>query len=202
MWAHAFCLNSAACWCTAIVDMDHYTLLLRNDKARFYRIMTWITLVANAAMFLMGPFLFTGTLSRVSSIVCGGIVAGAVMIHFMQTRANRAVRIPLLPFFGLLSIQWCVLGYYWVAVLPLVFAFLASVADRKFEVIVNTNGVVYPSFPERRLRWEEISNMLVRDGLLTIDLHNNHFYQQLLDEEHNPVNEQEFNDFCRRFLRA
>ncbi len=182
--------------------MDHYTLLLRNEKARFYRLMTWITLVANAAMFLMGPFLFSTPVAKWSSLACGAIVALAVVIHFRQTRYNRAVRLPLLPFFALLSIEWCITGYYWVAVLPLLFAFLSSVADRKFIVTVNNSGVVYPSFPERRMRWEEISNMLIRDGLLTIDLHNNRFFQQLLDEEHNPVNEQEFNEFCRRFLRA
>ena len=60
--------------------------------------------------------------------------------------------------------------------------------------------IAYPSFPKRNITWSELSNIILKDGLLTINFKNNKFIQQFVDETKTAVNEQEFNDFCSQQL--
>ena len=49
-------------------------------------------------------------------------------------------------------------------------------------------------------RWNEFSNILVKDELITLDFKNNRLIQLMLDVAISPVNEIEFNDFCSSCL--
>ena len=83
----------------------------------------------------------------------------------------------------------------------LVLAALFLIAKRSLLIKVSETEVLYPSFPPHHIAWNELSNIVLRDGLLTIDLKNNKLIQQLI-EETNTVNQDEFNEFCRRRLAA
>lgn len=56
------------------------------------------------------------------------------------------------------------------------------------------------AIPERKLRWEQLNNVVLKDGMLTLDFMNNKIIQQILEETNQTVNEKEFNDFCRQQL--
>jgi hypothetical protein len=53
-----------------------------------------------------------------------------------------------------------------------------------------------PSLFGSRHSWSEINNLVLKDGLLTVDFKNNKLFQQLTDENY-PVDENEFNNYCR-----
>jgi len=65
--------------------------------------------------------------------------------------------------------------------------------------LVDRESIVYPSFPKRIILWNELQNIVLKDGILTIDFRNNKLIQQDLDEEVT-VNEKEFNEFCKQQL--
>lgn len=67
-------------------------------------------------------------------------------------------------------------------------------------VSILNEKIIYPSFPKKKIAWSELNNIVLKDGLLTIDFRNNKFIQQPVDETKTAVNEQEFNDFCRQQL--
>jgi hypothetical protein len=67
-------------------------------------------------------------------------------------------------------------------------------------VCIGDEHILYPSFPKRKIKWNEVNNIILKDGLLTIDLNNNKIIQQLVDESVNTINEPEFNKFCNHLV--
>ena len=62
-----------------------------------------------------------------------------------------------------------------------------------------SDQIIYPSFPKRIIHWKELSNVILKDGLLTIDFKNNKIIQQSIMYA-DRVNEKEFNEFCKKQL--
>ena len=56
------------------------------------------------------------------------------------------------------------------------------------------------SVPKKHIEWSQLNNIILKDGLLTIDFKNNKFIQQFIDDTNTALNEQEFNDFCGQQL--
>jgi hypothetical protein len=67
------------------------------------------------------------------------------------------------------------------------------VSRRKLTVLVFEDRIIYPSFPKRTIEWQELNNVILKDGWLTIDLKNNKVFQ---NEIMSPTSEIDFNGFC------
>ena len=67
-------------------------------------------------------------------------------------------------------------------------------------VSISESQVIYPSFPRKKIDWQELSNLMLKDGLLTIDFKNNKIIQQQIADISSTIDEKEFNDFCRQQL--
>jgi hypothetical protein len=74
------------------------------------------------------------------------------------------------------------------------------VAQRELKIKVQKEVIVYPSFPKKIIKWQDLNNLILKDGLLTIDFKNDRIIQQYPELKMNAVNEAEFNDFCRQQL--
>ena len=65
------------------------------------------------------------------------------------------------------------------------------------QLIVLQNGIFGKSY-----NWSEFSNVILKDELLTLDFKNNRLIQLVVDVNFTPVNEIEFNEFCRILLKT
>jgi len=79
----------------------------------------------------------------------------------------------------------------------MMFYFLAIKISR---VYVSDQNISYHFFLKKTIRWNQLNNLILKDGLLSIDFKNNKLIQLTIDESKNVINEQEFNDFCRQQL--
>lgn len=70
------------------------------------------------------------------------------------------------------------------------------------EIGFSTNQVSFNTFPKRVLKWNEISNALIKDGLITIDQKNNKIFQKEIEGYVTIEIEKEFNEFCYRCIHA
>ena len=68
------------------------------------------------------------------------------------------------------------------------------------EIGFSEDEIVFNTFPERRLQWNEVNNVLIKDGLITIDQKNNKLIQKEINEGVSLQVENEFNNFCRSKL--
>lgn len=89
----------------------------------------------------------------------------------------------------------------WMALL---FAFAAIIEKQvKFpqEIGFGKEEIAFNSFPKkRRHHWNDLNNVVLKDGLITLDFKNNDLFQKEIDEEVSSLLESEFNNFCKRML--
>ena len=64
------------------------------------------------------------------------------------------------------------------------------------EIGFNDEGITFNSFPKRFIAWDKISNVVLKDDLLTIDYKSNKLFQKEIDPGTELSVEKEFNSFC------
>jgi hypothetical protein len=80
-------------------------------------------------------------------------------------------------------------------------AFLEYQAKHPLEVGFSGKEVVINSLFRRRFVWTDFNNILLKDGLLTIDFRNNRLFQkETIDDDDPDADEDEFNSYCRERL--
>lgn len=53
---------------------------------------------------------------------------------------------------------------------------------------------------QKEVNWDEVNNVILKDGLLTIDFKNNKLFQHIILNSDEDISEKEFNDFCEEQL--
>jgi hypothetical protein len=90
---------------------------------------------------------------------------------------------------------------YGAGILILLLMFYALIR-KELRVTVNKKQIVYPSIPVKKISWPSVSNLILKEGLLTIDMKNNRIIQQYIDDAKTTVDERIFNEFCSQQLKA
>jgi hypothetical protein len=178
-----------------------FDIILKNEKYRLYdRFAIFIFLLNSAAiivtLFITGKSQLekgTGWISTLSLLT-------AITVYF---NSSKKVKKEYYFLFATLftSFYWILMGFWWLGMLLVLLAALYHFSKQEPIVQVSAGKIKYPSFPARTIHWQQVNNVLLKEGLLTIDFKNNKFIQQALEENKNAVNEQEFNDFCRQQLK-
>ena len=82
---------------------------------------------------------------------------------------------------------------------------IASVLERPLkvtpEVAFDTEELVFNTVPKKKYLWDQVANVVLKEGILTIDLKNNKLIQKEIDADISEADEQDFNDFCRHQLK-
>lgn len=173
-----------------------YEIVLKNEKEKLYRIINWILLSAN--FIFIALFAFSSHFKSPGPVILATLATLSVIsIHyFRRKKENQTYIIPFLFF----SFAWDSVGLWWAGGANLLFAILSFISQRKLIVSAGKENIIYPSFPQRKIQWTELSNIMLKDGILTIDFKNNKLIQQLIDDSLSAIDEKEFNDFCRQQL--
>jgi len=182
-------------------EKPRYRLELKNEKLRFYRSFAVFLFVLN---FVAIGLMLTPTGSRATSTLLIEIISSIIFLGYGSYLIIRG-RAGLL-FEGLMiifCIGWIWMGHWWPAAVNVVLVILYRSSVRVPVVELNSRFLRYPSFPLKEIPWNEIENVILKDGLLTIDLRNNRLIQQMLAAPgDNSPNETEINEFCRARIGA
>ena len=181
--------------------MNEYTILLPNEKVKTYRIITVIVLLINFLVF--GMLLIKATVPHTRTIVWGGMTMSTLSlvffaINFYTKRLSFRTEIS----FILIALFWIMLGKYLVAAFIILFAITGFYTTRKPEVVFSASKIIYPSFPAKIFLWNEVSNVVLKDAVLTIDLKNNKLIQVVIEEGAEEMEEDAFNQFCRQQMNS
>jgi hypothetical protein len=92
--------------------------------------------------------------------------------------------------------------FWWPAAIMAILAMLYIISIRQFILSVSESNIIYPSFPGKTIQWNELNNIIMKDGLLTLDFKNNKLIQVLVskDKSDTGIDERDFNDFCKKQL--
>lgn len=87
------------------------------------------------------------------------------------------------------------------ALILVVYGYLVKFLNRKPTIIVTNEGIqIKKLLASPFYQWTEFSNIVLKDGLLTMDFKNNKLIQISIDESKAPVDETRFNGYCRSFI--
>ena len=176
--------------------MKQFELILKNEKEASYKRISILLLVLNLVGILFITYL-KGFKSWMPFIMAAIAIFSAFIALYSRTKNERS---PLTGAFFVLSLAWILADYWVVGLLNFLFMILHIAVLQKPIVNINETHVIYPSFPRKKIDWQELSNLMIKDGLLTIDFKNNKIIQQQIAEISSTINEKEFNDFCRQQL--
>lgn len=129
-----------------------------------------------------------------------GIIGWVLMCRYQQKRG-------ITPYyrFAIMIAGW---GWFmnaqtmWLSIVFLLAAILEKPVKVQPEYAFDDDNIVYNSFPQKSYPWNEIQNVVLKDGILTIDFKNNKIVQRAVNDEVSKQVETEFNDYCKTRLQA
>lgn len=132
--------------------------------------------------------------------VFAAILTACVVFYFVTRKRKLQMRFkwPLL----LAGLAWLAMPILpWLGGVFFILAFLEHQSKRPLEICFDKNQIVINSLIRRKYVWTDLSNVVLRDGLLTLDFVNNRLLQkEVVEEEDDDAEEDEFNDWCRERL--
>ena len=180
--------------------MNKYSIILPDEKAGTYRQVTIFILLIN---FFVFAFIYLNSVDvHIRRLGFYGIVISffsLVIFLLLKYRKRETYRIEIS--FIILSALWFFLERYLLGLSILCFAVIGFYTKRKLEIIFLKDHIIYPSLPKKKISWSDVANVILKDGMLTIDLKSNKLIQVVIDKDPAlQINEREFNLFCKECL--
>lgn len=173
-------------------------LILKNTRLQRYYTMGWTIIAINFFALLILAFTPAYEKQWIFPIIYLAIILFIILTSGNKKKAGwidkRTAIGSLLGFAMIIWVKW---GLYWFAGLDALICFGYYFATREFELVVSQQNILYPSFPSKRIEWRELQNVIIKDGILTIDFKNDKLLQAEIE---GPLNESKFNEFCKEQL--
>lgn len=137
-------------------------------------------------------------------LIFTSMIIGALSVYFVFKKNRDVFIVGVLLSILFCSVGWWVLGYVGLGILMFVLAIMGWKSIQKVMIRFNDEGIFYPSFFfQKKFAWNDVSNCMLKDNVLTIDLKSNKLMQFTIGEVENPgLNEEEFNGFVRAFQKG
>jgi hypothetical protein len=179
-------------------EFDYVITLRRPDAVLFNfisQLMLFLSLLAFVYTAIYAPKPF-GYYFVIISIL---LVGTWLYARFFSRSEYVSYKIPLV----IAALGWMYeAGVYKLVAVLLGVAFLLE-KQVKFaeEIGFDNDGLTFNSFPSKFYKWSDLANVVLKDGLITVDFKNNKILQKELDSDVSGNLEKEFNEFCSRKLK-
>lgn len=177
-----------------------YTVELFNTKKKTYDILAKWLLLTNVVVI---AFL---ALSDLDPRKKQSLIIFVFIIPLIKFLLEKFFRKPdqqpssLINYWYWIVVALVLTNYYWLAIANTVLAIFYRLSTKKLLLIVGANGISFPSFPKSFFEWSTLSQVILKDGLLTIDKKDNTLIQQPI-KDFSTIDESEFNTYCQSQLQ-
>ena len=180
--------------------MDNISIILPNEKAGTYKIVTLLIAVINAIALVYFSFRSAenSNLHDLSVIASAVVMPPLLNYIFIKKWLHSKVEFVMISLFTA-AVFWVLMGFYLIGFLLFLFAFFGVIALRKLKIDFNDFFISFPSFPRKKINWDEVSNLILKDNVITIDLKNNTLIQYALNKSDNiDLDEDLFNAYFQQ----
>ncbi|MBK6936063.1 MAG: hypothetical protein IPH18_03660 [Chitinophagaceae bacterium] len=178
---------------------EEYIFSIANTKKKFYYFFAFFIIIINAVLLTLIRINYSeGPLKNWKLF---GVVLYIILfsILFFIRREKEKTTLSVFTFILVIT-AWLVMAELLPAIINLIILLLFKISTRSLVIKINAQRIIYPSFPSLAIGWNELNNVILKDGLLTIDLKNNKVYQHY-PEEISLVDEAIFNSFCKQHIQ-
>jgi drug/metabolite transporter superfamily protein YnfA len=177
----------------------NYVVTLKNQQTRYLDIIGFLLSFISIICFIeeMVKSQEVGIAYLFGSIFIIGVLAWNVY----QSRKNhrkvyysRALLIAALVWMKMPYFQWLSFAFIILALLEYQAKYAVEIGFSEKEIVMNT-------LFKKKYNWMHFTNIILKDGLLTMDFASNRILQrEVEDDEDDDAEEEEFNDFCRECI--
>lgn len=109
---------------------------------------------------------------------------------------SRALLIAALVWMKMPSLQWLFFLFVILALLEYQAKYAVEIGFGEKHILMNT-------LIKKRYQWSEFNNIVLKDGIITLDFASNKVIQkEVEDDEDDDAEEDEFNDFCTAMIKT
>jgi len=175
-----------------------YVVTLKNQTSRYIDILGLI--LSLFSTFCFGLQLVNTNNVSVACLIGVVAVPGFVIWNLALQAKKRKVYYSRALLIA--ALVWMKMPYFqWLAFVFIILALLEYQAKHAIEIGFADNEIVFNSLFKKRYSWQQFTNIVLKDGLLTLDFANNKVLQrEVEDDEDDDADEDEFNEYCRKQL--
>lgn len=181
---------------------ETYSIEIPNDKLSSYRLVTLIVSIINMLAF---TYLALNEQPGYATVFInlGLVLSMLALIAVLLKRFGKN----LSDAWAAAALVGCALFWlqaenFLAGLLLAVFAFMSMIAQKKPVIYFEKDHIRYPSFPEKKILWESIDFVLLKDDILSIETTDNHLLQFTIHKNVSAViDSNSFNEFCAHNVR-
>lgn len=182
-----------------------YVVILRKSGEGPINLLSALLCFTSAAIFFLKALLTDFSNSYPFYVVAVVIFVGLILNTIAARRNPKPVSYRYLLMAT--GIGWLTLmptEIRWIGLIFGLLAFLEYQTKRPLEIGFDRDRVVINTLIRRQLAWSALNNVILKNGLLTLDFKNNRLLQREVadDEDDDDVDEEEFNAYCRDRLES
>jgi hypothetical protein len=176
-----------------------YVVTLKNLQTRYLDILGFLLSVVSVLFFVQ-------EMIRASSVglayLLGSVFIVGVLIWNLYQSIKKHKKVYYSRALLIAALVWMKMPYYqWLSFLFIILALLEYQAKYSIEIGFSDNEIVFNTLFKKRYSWSQFSNIVLKDGILTLDFANNKVMQkEVEDDEDDDTSEDEFNEYCRKKL--
>jgi hypothetical protein len=176
--------------------MQQFEITLKDYKIKSYRFIALLIVFFNLSVLIY--HLFSDTYFY-DAAACLFLIAVYCLFRFYIAKKNKSGFYMDEVSFFILAGSWVAIRNYPIAGACVLMGILYHLSLQKLQFIFNNNSIRKINFPPAEYQWSQLSNVLLRDNMLTLDFNNNKLIQCEIENEKD-ISEAEFNEFAQQQL--
>lgn len=173
--------------------MQEFNIEIKNEKIKIYRVITFIIVILNVLFFI---YSLLDVSQRKSSLLSLAFILIYILYRFYKARKNKNAFYFDEWIYFLLMLLW--VNNYLLAIICMILFLSYAISLQKIIFTFNKSYIRQKNFPWKKHEWNKLSNVILKDNLLTLDYRNNKIVQaEIVNED---IDEKEFNAFAKKHL--
>ena len=177
-----------------------YVVTLKNQTNRYIDILGLFLGIFSVVCFSQ-EFIRSTQSGNVSFAYPLGIIFVTIVVLWNQYYAKKK-KVYYSRALLIAALVWMKMPYFqWLTFVFIILALLEYQAKHSIEIGFSDKEILINSLFKKRYHWNQFNNIVLKDGLLTLDFTNNRILQREVEDDDDPeADEDEFNEYCRRQL--
>jgi hypothetical protein len=176
-----------------------YVVVLKSNNKKIIEQTGWLSSLFSIVLFFFSLYQDPNKIGTYAFAIA--TIIALIIIAIRKKQKKNIAFFPLLNIAGAGMILTTDIPF--IGILLLIAAIVERRISIKKEIGFSDAGIKFNYKRGKIVLWSELNNVMLRDGLLTIDFNNNTLIQVDTDDEENAdyeVTEDEFNAYCRTQL--
>ena len=174
--------------------MVKFEFIILNTKAKQLQLLSNILLAVNGLLFV---FFATQLANTKWAFITATIGLGVAIFNIFSKKSSILLNNIAIV---IIAIGWIKLGYWWVGLLLITIDWLGKQVTKNKTIVIGETDITVSQPLPSKYQWNQFQNIVLKDGLLTLDFKNNKLLQAIITNEINEQHQAEFNDFCHKLI--